>query len=339
MKRTLSFVLSLCLLLSLWSCSASQRALPAATVPASSPLEKTLSYLMAAEGVHDLPGLYRALAENAGQSGQDWIALALTRTGRTEGAKVYRDALTAYVSSRYETQDKLSRSLATEWHRIGLCFLALGDDARNVAGADLAADGIWDRGKVAPLTSQGCNGVAWALIFLGAGGYAVPENASQSRSELIDLLLAAQHEDGGWVFGNFDSDADTTAMALSGLARFRGEEKVDAAVEKGLELLSEKQLPDGGFESFGTHNPMSVSQVILALTALGIDPASDERFQKEGGNPVTALLRYQLPDGSFPAKEGEEAGGGIATCQALLALAALELFERGERLFDRGCAS
>ena len=103
-------------------------------------------------------------------------------------------------------------------------------------------------------------------------------------------------------------------------------------------LLSKKQLPDGGYESFGSRNPMSISQVIIALTSLGIDPATDGRFQKENGNPVTALIAYQLPDGSFPAKAGDEKAGGIATYQAFLALAALDLQRSGHRLFEGGAA-
>lgn len=333
MKRALSSLLALCLIISLFACGQGDTAVPTAA-PEQTALEKTVAYLCASEGASDMPGLYAVLAENAGVSYPDWIALALARLGYTKGGEIYLRALADAVARRYETEDKLSRSLATEWHRIGLCVLALGGDARDLRGIDLAADGIWDRGKVMPLTAQGCNGVAWALTFLGAGGYEVPRDAAQSEEELIGLLLEAQHEDGGWVFGNFDSDADTTAMALTGLSYFRGKPGVDEAVEKGLALLSKKQLPDGGYESFGTKNPMSVSQVILALTSLGIDPATDNRFQKEGGTPVTALIAYQLPDGSFPAKAGDEKAGGIATYQALLALAALELRESGHRLFE-----
>lgn len=341
MKKSVSLLLALCLLLSLWSCGAR----PTESVPSETtqtltasegtPLERLIGYLFSSEGAKDLPGLYRALAENAGTSFPDWVALALARTGRTEGMEIYRAALRENVVTRYKNEDKLSRNLATEWHRIGLCLLALGDDPRNVEGIDLAADGVWDRGRVSPLTSQGCNGVAWALTFLGAGGYAVPEGAAQSKEELIRLLLEAQHEDGGWVFGNFDSDADTTAMALTGLSRFRGEPGVDEAIEKGLNLLSRRQLEDGGFESFGSKNPMSISQVILALTALELDPATDPRFQKEGGDPVDALLAYQLKDGSFPAKAGDTKAGGIANYQAFLALAALELAGNGQHLFER----
>ena len=338
MKRILSGILALCLLLSLFSCgtNGAETAALTGTEEEKSPLDRLIEFFLVSENAKDVPALYAALAENAGQSVPDWVALALARTGHTEGSDAYVRALTENVTRRYEKEEKLSRNLATEWHRIGLCFLALGEDPQNVSGIDLAADGVWDRGKVMPLTSQGCNGVAWALIFLGAGDFSVPENAAQSRDELIGLLLAAQHEDGGWVFGNFDSDADTTAMALTALSYFRGEARVDEAIEKGLSLLSEKQLPDGGYESFGSKNPMSVSQVILALCALGIDPETDPRFQKEEGDPVTALLRYQLPDGGFPAAAGDEKAGGIACCQAMLALAALELKNSGKQLFDRG---
>ena len=54
--------------------------------------------------------------------------------------------------------------------------------------------------------------------------------------------------------------------------------KVREAVDEALDCLSEAQLPDGDFKSWGTENSESCSQVIIALCALGIDLFNDDRF-------------------------------------------------------------
>lgn len=52
------------------------------------------------------------------------------------------------------------------------------------------------------------------------------------------------------------------------------------------------QSSDGGFTSWGSANAESVAQVIVACTALGIDPDTDSRFVKDGGSAVDALLTF-----------------------------------------------
>lgn len=44
--------------------------------------------------------------------------------------------------------------------------------------------------------------------------------------------------------------------------------------------------------------------MLLALTALDIDPESDERFQKADGSVIDALLAFRLADGSFAHQLG-----------------------------------
>ena len=74
--------------------------------------------------------------------------------------------------------------------------------------------------------------------------------------------------------------------------------------------------------------------MILALTALDIDPVEDERFQKNQRNVVEALMDFRLSDGGF-AHEKDGPLDAMACEQAMQALTAMALRQQGEgRFFD-----
>ena len=51
--------------------------------------------------------------------------------------------------------------------------------------------------------------------------------------------------------------------------------------------------------SWGSENIESASQVVVALTGLGIDPHRDERFVKDGNSVIDNLMNFALEDGGF----------------------------------------
>ena len=120
------------------------------------------------------------------------------------------------------------------------------------------------------------------------------------------------------------------AMVLQALAAYRGEAAVAAAVSRGVDTLSAMQNDDGGFTSWGSANAESVAQVIVACTALGIDPDTDSRFVKDGGSAVDALLTFY--DAGAAAFRHKASGGvdSLATEQAVYALVAVSRFQRGQ---------
>lgn len=93
---------------------------------------------------------------------------------------------------------------ATEYQRAALVIAALGGDPQAVSDMagektiNLIADGTYNRGKTEPLDTQGTNALIWALIALDSGDYVVPEDAYQSREEILAELLKAQESDGGF---------------------------------------------------------------------------------------------------------------------------------------------
>ena len=247
--------------------------------------------------------------------GSEWLVIALARSGRDVPDSYYDSVVKAVQSAKGQLSDKKS----TEYARTILALTAIGKDPTDVGGYDLLAR-LADMDDV---TYQGINGAIFALLALDSGKYDVPaaaEGGTQvTRDGLVAYILAQQLSDGGWALSGTSADPDVTAMALQALAPYRtGDETVDAAVDKGVQLLSDMQLSDGGYSSWGTLNSESCAQVLIALATLGIDPVSDSRFVKNGLTVLDALLAYAVSGGFRHTVDGE--ADAIATEQALCAL-------------------
>ena len=183
------------------------------------------------------------------------------------------------------------------------------------------------------------NGAIWALIAVDSHGYEFPQAESgktqNSRDMLVDNILMQELSDGGWDLSSQSADPDITAMAIQALAPYYGtNEDVKKAVDRGIKRLSAIQNNNGSYATYGSETSESCSQVIVALTAMGIDPNTDKRFVKNGRSVLDALLEYANEDGSFRhVLEGE--ANQIATEQAYYALTAYERFIGGKtRLYD-----
>ena len=74
----------------------------------------------------------------------------------------------------------------------------------------------------------------------------------------------------------------------------------------------------------------SISQVIIALCANGIDPKTDERFIKHGTSVYDALFDFRQKDKTFSHTLDFEKGDALATDQAMIAFMALINFENGK---------
>ena len=262
--------------------------------------------------------------------GSEWLVIALARSGRDVPDSYYDSVVKAVQSAKGQLSDKKS----TEYARTILALTAIGKDPADVGGYDLLA-GLADMDDV---TYQGINGAIFALLALDSGKYDVPaaaEGGTQTtRDGLVAYILAQQLSDGGWALSGTSADPDVTAMALQALAPYRtGDETVDTAVDKGVQLLSDMQLADGGYSSWGTLNSESCAQVLIALATLGIDPVSDSRFVKNGLTVLDALLAYAVSGGFRHTVDGE--ADAIATEQALCALTAYaRLLDGKTALYD-----
>lgn len=274
-------------------------------------------------------------APTVGSIGGEWAVIGLSRAGllSDETAQSYEQTVEDYVKQAGSV--RLHHAKSTENSRTILGLTAAGYNAANVAGVDLTA-GLTD---MAYLRAQGTNGPIWALIALDCHGYDIPQCADgeeqTTREGLVAEILSYQCSDGGWALMGDESDVDMTAMALTSLAPYQEETDVSTAVDAALTYLSDAQQADGGFMSWGESNSESCAQVIVALTALGIDPASDERFLKDGASPLDGLCAFACEGGGFRHSDEQMESDGMATEQGFYALVAYDRFRQGQtRLFD-----
>ena len=267
---------------------------------------------------------------SVGSIGGEWMALGLARSGRTvpEG---YYDAVVKYVKDNIDSNGRLDKNKATENARIILALTAIGKDVTNVDGHDLLA-GL---NEMSYLSKQGINGAIFTLIALDSHSYTPAGDVT--RDKLVQAILNAQISgDGGWSLDGKNADVDMTAMAIQALAAYyKSNSSAKKAVDKGLSWLSSVQQNDGGFTSWGAANSESCAQVIVALTALGIDPAKDSRFIKNGVSVLDALCSFAVNGGGFKHLATETSANGMATEQGFYALVAYYRLLNGQTsLYD-----
>ena len=267
---------------------------------------------------------------SVGSIGGEWMALGLARSGRTvpEG---YYDAVVKYVKDNIDSNGRLDKNKATENARIILALTAIGKDVTNVDGHDLLA-GL---NEMSYLSKQGINGAIFTLIALDSHSYTPAGDVT--RDKLVQAILDAQISgDGGWSLDGKNADVDMTAMAIQALAAYyKSNSSAKKAVDKGLSWLSSVQQNDGGFTSWGAANSESCAQVIVALTALGIDPAKDSRFIKNGVSVLDALCSFAVNGGGFKHLATETSANGMATEQGFYALVAYYRLLNGQSsLYD-----
>ncbi|MDR1358626.1 MAG: bacterial Ig-like domain-containing protein, partial [Coriobacteriales bacterium] len=149
----------------------------------------------------------------------------------------------------------------------------------------------------------------------------------------LQALLDAALEDGGWSWGpaGTEPDVDTTAMAIQALAPYyQSDTNVRGAVDSALAVLRGIQLPGGGFAYNAADPPSteSTAQVIVALSALGVNPTS---WETTGGqNPVTALLLNYNGEGAWFGTAGNATESQMSTEQAAYALVAYDRLLQGK---------
>ena len=283
----------------------------AAAGEAESIIGGILDFELASSGSEDIPGwISGSLTENAGKS-SEWYAMILARSTDSD-LSGYAAALEGYIRGNE------IRSASTRMKN-ALALLAAGG-SRELC-SDIAESSVGE---------QGIMSLIYGLHLLNNGC----ECSRYTAETLTAELLETQFPDGGWAIMGNNGDIDVTAMTVQALAPYyETSAAVTAALDRAVGFLSDKQQEDGGYQSFGTPNPESASQVLIAVSALGID-IDDPRFMKNGHTLIDGIAKYRLPDGSFTHTEGGDSNI-TATTQAWLSLTAYRLMrDKGERFYD-----
>ena len=280
-----------------------------------------------------------ALLQNATPSptvnhvGGEWLILGLARSDLGVDPAYYEQYYKNVEDYLTQCGGVLHERKYSEYSRVILALTAIGKDPTNVAGYDLTK----------PLSNfdqtcfQGINGPMFALIALDSHGYDLPtadEGITQATKDMyIGLLLEKQLENGGWCLTGDQMETDMTAMALQALSNHCDREDVAQAVERGVEALVQAMNADGSFATNDGTSSESVSQVIVALSELGIS-LNDERFVRDGRTLMDRLMDYRMADGGFCHLIGEETNQ-MATEQAFYAMVAVQRLEEGKSaLYD-----
>lgn len=282
------------------------------------------------QAVHDATGAYLAGLGTpvAGGLGGEWMALGLARSGQPV-ADSYYDSVVAYVQEHMDENGRLHATKSSVNCRFIVALTALGRDVTDVGGYDLLS-GLNDLNYIKKV---GVTGVIWTLIAFDCGDYRLPSGLD--RQTLVDEILNWRTSSGGWANAGDVADPDVTAMALQALAPYRQENAaVAAAVDQALVVLSAMQDSTGNFPSQYGSSSESIAQIIVALSALGIDSDTDPRFVKDGVSALDGLLSYAFDGGGF---RHILSGGrdGMATEQGYYALTAYLRMKAGKTsLYD-----
>lgn len=163
---------------------------------------------------------------------------------------------------------------------------------------------------------QGLMSLVFGLHLLN-NGYTCD---SVDTGEILQRLQALECEGGGWSVSGKTADVDATAMVIQALApHYADGGEVREAIDRGLELLSRRLSENADYSSYGIPNAESTAQVIIALTSVGIDPLSDERFiTSDGKTLLDGLERYRLESGGYSHTEGGDVSE-MATEQCFMA--------------------
>ena len=240
------------------------------------------------------------LTQGAGRT-SDWFIFSVRQYNKDVKFSSYATALKRYVETNTDA------SAATQ-QRCALLFIAVDQNLDYVK-------------KTANSTIGEMGMMSWIYgLHLLNNGYT---STKYSVNDVIGNLLDMRAKDGGWALtpNSEFGDVDITAMVLQALAPYyNSNNKVKAAINVALELLSKRQTASGDFKSYGVENAESTAQVITALSCLGINGLNDPRFKKNNNTLLDGLLKYQLPDKSFCHTLERNESSAAATVQALYSL-------------------
>lgn len=246
------------------------------------------------------------ITENAGLS-SEWYVFALSRSGKYDFSS-YKNELIQYLENN-------SVASASSRQKYALVLMSIGSNNNYIA--TVMEDSI---GK------QGVMSFIYGLHLLNNGAISSNNTIESVKQELLSMQLT----DGGWAIMGTTGDNDVTAMAIQALApHYENDANVKSSIDKALEFLSARQLEDGDYGSYGVPNLESTAQVVIALSGLGIDGETDDRFIKNENTLLDGLEKYKLSDGSFSHTE-DSVFSDTATVQALQALVSYVRMTKGE---------
>ena len=274
--------------------------------------------------------------------GGEWNVMTLARYGykNSEWYRVYYDSVVSTVKEKGSA--KLDANKSTENSRVILALTSIGADVTSIGGYNL----LEPLGDITYVKKQGLNGAVYTLMAFDCGDYEIPvidglsEETQTTRKALVDTILEAKLKAGGWTFFGSAADPDMTAMAVCALAPYyTSDERVKAAIDEAVNVLSLMQKDTGCMASYGTENAESCAQVICALSAIEIDSEENEAFVKKLNSLLDGMLAfYDEQTGGFAHVTGSNGSittNAMASVQAGYALVSYDRYKNSRNsLYD-----
>jgi prenyltransferase beta subunit len=224
----------------------------------------------------------------------------------------------------YLAADAAATATAGDLAKLIQAAVAVGENPRTFGGVDNVA-------KLEALTGAGGQ-IGGEMDTFVSHVLAVLALASAQRpipAGAVDLITAAQQENGGWAWdGSAETAADTNTTAFVVQALIAAGEATDSeAVAQAMAYYASIQNEDGGWpyqnpSDFGTDTDANSTAVtIQAIVAAGQDPAGADWTAADGQTPVSALEALQNESGAWAWQVAMPDDNLLATVQALPAIA------------------
>lgn len=138
------------------------------------------------------------------------------------------------------------------------------------------------------------NGPIFALNALDMGNYTIPENAVWTREKLLETILNHKYLSDG--FG-----LDMVTMLMQSIAPYQNDpvygERVKAKLWEGFDIVMDSFGTDPfdnpfGVQWGGVYTSEGASQIICALSTMGVDVHTDVRLNNGKDSVLTSFLNY-----------------------------------------------
>ncbi|MCI8404043.1 MAG: terpene cyclase/mutase family protein [Clostridia bacterium] len=240
--------------------------------------------------------------------GSEWSVLGLARSGMNVPDTYYKSVMEAL------SENKIVKATDIEKTVIGLT--ASGHRADSDLLEKLSSSAFVKKG--------GIMSSIYALLTFDLCDYAIPkssdENDQNTREIMIETILKAQKDDGGFSLSeNWEATVDTTAMAVQALARYRDRKDVSESICRAMAFV------DTNINAFDSQSPDKCSALAQVIIAYG-------EIDKNPSDYVKKMLEYYDGNGQFTYNG---IPNNMATIQAYEALASYYRWAQGENsLYD-----
>lgn len=165
------------------------------------------------------------------------------------------------------------------------------------------------------------NGPIFALNALDMGNYTIPENAVWTREKLLETILNHKYLSDG--FG-----LDMVTMLMQSIAPYQNDpvygERVKAKLWEGFDIVMDSFGTDPfdnpfGVQWGGVYTSEGASQIICALSAMGVDVHTDVRLNNGKDSVLTSFLNYADFDEGYFAHSNTTPKNAMATYQGCYA--------------------